>query len=333
MSRRACAAGLAVALLIVLTLPVMAQTTSRQMINLEGRAYDQASPPNPLAGSNDMVFGLFGADIGGTALFAENHPAVTFNNGYYAVKLGELTTGGIPSSVFANNDLYLEIQIGTETLSPRVRLTSEAFAFNADMLDGSHASAFAPSTGSANYLQNQTGSAQTAGFNISGNGLIGTRLGVGNANPVQRLQLGTHAYVSTSTPECIDLGGTYSNTAGTNVKLRLYDDGTYVYGFGVSLNQFDYVAPLGSNKHVFYAAGTALMAIQGNGNVGIATTSPTAALDINAATGYNQLRLRASFTPSGTSDSSGNVGDISWDSDYMYVKTSSGWKRAALSTW
>lgn len=40
----------------------------------------------------------------------------------------------------------------------------------------------------------------------------------------------------------------------------------------------------------------------------------------------------ATFTPSGSADSSGNVGDWAWDSDYAYVKTGAGWKRSALST-
>lgn len=39
------------------------------------------------------------------------------------------------------------------------------------------------------------------------------------------------------------------------------------------------------------------------------------------------------ITPSGTADASGSIGDVSYDSSYFYVKTSAGWKRAALSTW
>jgi hypothetical protein len=70
------------------------------------------------------------------------------------------------------------------------------------------------------------------------------------------------------------------------------------------------------------------------GKVGIGSgiTSPTAKLDVNGPTGYDQLRLRTSFTPTDTSDSHGNVGDIAWDDSYIYVKTSAGWKRTALST-
>jgi len=68
-----------------------------------------------------------------------------------------------------------------------------------------------------------------------------------------------------------------------------------------------------------------------NGRVGIGTTSPTAKLDINGSTGYNQLRMRTSYTPTSSSDTNGNVGDIAWDNNYIYIKTSAGWKRAALT--
>ena len=39
------------------------------------------------------------------------------------------------------------------------------------------------------------------------------------------------------------------------------------------------------------------------------------------------------ITPSSTSDASGSIGDVSYDDSYFYVKTSAGWKRAALTTW
>ena len=48
----------------------------------------------------------------------------------------------------------------------------------------------------------------------------------------------------------------------------------------------------------------------------------------------DKIRMRTSYTPTGTSDTNGNVGDVAWDADYIYVKTgASQWKRAALSSW
>ena len=88
--------------------------------------------------------------------------------------------------------------------------------------------------------------------------------------------------------------------------------------------------------------------------VGIGTTTPTARLhvksgfttsaqmaflvedsngtDLFKVTSDGRVGIPISVTPSGTSDSQGSQGDISYDDDYFYVKTSAGWKRAALST-
>ena len=53
----------------------------------------------------------------------------------------------------------------------------------------------------------------------------------------------------------------------------------------------------------------------------------------SGSTGYNQLILKTTYTPSGTTDTNGVVGDIAWDTSYIYVKTSGGWKRSSLGTW
>jgi len=62
------------------------------------------------------------------------------------------------------------------------------------------------------------------------------------------------------------------------------------------------------------------------------TSAATSAIDITGASGYSQLRLRSSYTPSSTTDTNGNTGDFSWDGNYFYVKTPAGWKRSALTT-
>jgi hypothetical protein len=89
--------------------------------------------------------------------------------------------------------------------------------------------------------------------------------------------------------------------------------------------------------------------------VGIGTSTPTARLHIKSGfttsaqmaflvedsngtdlfkvTSDGRVGIPTSITPTGTSDSQGSQGDISYDDDYFYVKTSAGWKRAALSTW
>lgn len=69
--------------------------------------------------------------------------------------------------------------------------------------------------------------------------------------------------------------------------------------------------------------------VNGSGNVGIGTTSPTTLLDVNA----NTVRVRTARTPASASDP-GATGEICWDANYIYVCTATNtWKRSALSTW
>ena len=82
----------------------------------------------------------------------------------------------------------------------------------------------------------------------------------------------------------------------------------------------------------------ALDAAHGNvvveaGNVVVgAVTGSTSKVDITGTNGYSQLRIRTQYTPSSSSDTNGNQGDIAVDDNYFYYKTSTGWKRVALST-
>jgi hypothetical protein len=72
------------------------------------------------------------------------------------------------------------------------------------------------------------------------------------------------------------------------------------------------------------------MRITEGGAVGIGTTSPSAKLDLDGASGDALLRLRVSKTPTSSADPSGNVGSFAWDDNYVYMKTNKGWRRAAL---
>jgi len=70
-----------------------------------------------------------------------------------------------------------------------------------------------------------------------------------------------------------------------------------------------------------------------SGKTGIGINgAPTSKLDIAGDSGYSQLRLRTTYTPASSADTNGNTGDFSWDGNYFYIKTPTGWKRAALTT-
>ena len=78
----------------------------------------------------------------------------------------------------------------------------------------------------------------------------------------------------------------FDNTYGdASPKVVMFDNGSNLYGFGVSNNDLDYFS---ANDHVFYtgsgggSAGTVAACINFDGEVGIGTESPTAQLYVKA---------------------------------------------------
>jgi hypothetical protein len=88
-----------------------------------------------------------------------------------------------------------------------------------------------------------------------------------------------------------------------------------------------------TNKYGVYQEGASdINYFAGKSYFGTTYAVPSSNVDINDATGYEGLRLRNDYTPSATADANGSTGQITWDADYIYVKTAAGWKRSALAT-
>jgi len=78
-----------------------------------------------------------------------------------------------------------------------------------------------------------------------------------------------------------------------------------------------------------YEAADEKMRILSGGNIGIATITPTAKLDINS----DILRLRTAKTPA-SAGAAGNAGDICWDASFIYICVGTdSWTRAAIAAW
>ncbi len=116
----------------------------------------------------------------------------------------------------------------------------------------------------------------------------------------------------------------FARKEGTGHAVRIRKGGD---GYGLFISQLGSDPALVINN----VSAESLLVVESTGNVGIGTASPTSRLDINGLTGTDQLRIRTSYTPTGTGDANGNIGDVTWDDNFMYIKTSAGWKRSALS--
>jgi hypothetical protein len=130
-------------LLFLWTGSAFAQATPPDAINYQGVLRD--SSDEPLEGTYGMVFRFFSADSGGEEILVDAHGTVTVSGGLFNVQLGSgnETDGSGPgeyttlSRVFADYpDLHLEVEVGGETLTPRVRVVSAGYALNTRYVRG-----------------------------------------------------------------------------------------------------------------------------------------------------------------------------------------------------
>ncbi|MBI5794145.1 hypothetical protein HZA87_03610 [Candidatus Uhrbacteria bacterium] len=132
------------------------------IITYQGRLLNANSVPVSDA-SLSMKFFFYTALTGGTCVWSNssatcdsNTPAsttartVTLTSGLFTQNLGDTTDSfaAIADSYFADNStLFLEVIVGSETLSPRRRLTAAPYALNAQTLDGIDSGSFLRDTG------------------------------------------------------------------------------------------------------------------------------------------------------------------------------------------
>jgi len=71
------------------------------------------------------------------------------------------------------------------------------------------------------------------------------------------------------------------------------------------------------------------MRLTHDSKVGIGESAPASRLEVKG-TAMSQFRMQTAGGPSTTNDTSGNVGDMAYDDDHLYIKTVNGWGRVAL---
>jgi len=187
----------------------------------------------------------------------------------------------VGGSIRTDNKLISSVATGTAPLE--VSSSTMVNNLNADMLDGQHASAFAPATSSTNYIQNQTAADQAAGFRINGNGIFnGGKLGIGTTTPELKLSvIGGQVLVDGS----ISNGGIYfrpGTTTGSpyNCSILAFSHAGSEIKDGLSINGYDGLSfCTGSNTRQ-----ERMRIVGSTGMVGIGTETPVATLDVNGDT-------------------------------------------------
>jgi hypothetical protein len=296
-----------VALLVVLFLLMSARAAFAQgtAFNYQGRLQDGGTPAN---GSYDLQFTLWDSSSGGTQQPQPSPSTVTKTsvavaNGVFTVQLD------FGANAFPGANRYLEISVrlaggGAFTiLSPRQPVTGTPYAIrsasagtadtatnatnattatNATQLGGVAASQYVittdPRLSAANYIQNTTSQQSASNFNISGNGIVGGRMGIATTSPGSLLALGVDAgatqYLSgqfqavntAAATSKIDFGG--GEVSGGNTVFRAGMEARQIWNSQFTDTELGFSTTQGG------VGGGERLTIKGNGNVGIGTTNP-----------------------------------------------------------
>ncbi|HVF48192.1 MAG TPA: hypothetical protein VNA17_11545, partial [Pyrinomonadaceae bacterium] len=148
----------------------------------------------PASGNHDFQFSLWDAATGGTQVGATlTLSSVTVTNGAFAATLEF-------GNQFPGLDRFLEVRVrptgagaSFTILTPREQIKAVPYAIkslhseNSQQLGGVAATQYVTlTTGGANFIANTTSPQASSNFNISGTGVIGTRMSVGT--PVKHPQ-------------------------------------------------------------------------------------------------------------------------------------------------
>jgi hypothetical protein len=93
-------------------------------INFQGTLCD--STGNPVTGTYNMQFSIYGDSTGGSSLWNEAHPSVEVTDGVFNLLLG--TVNVFQDSLFNGQERWLEHTIGGQILSPRTKMASVPYA-------------------------------------------------------------------------------------------------------------------------------------------------------------------------------------------------------------
>jgi hypothetical protein len=245
--------------------------------------------------------------IDNTAIGAYSLESNTINGGNTAIGSGSLQSNTIGygntgigyNSIPSNIDGYVNTGLGIYALHDNVS--------GYENVSAGHYSLFQNTTGYQNTgIGNQSMTSNTTGYINTGVGygaLGGNTIGLGNTS--------------------IGYGSGGSNDIG-NYNTFL--------GYGANSTPSNLVNATAVGYNAIVDQNDSMVLGNGLINVGVGISTPTSTLHLIGLSGFSQLRLETQYTPTSTLDTNGNQGDTAWDDNFIYIKTSVGWKRSGLST-
>ncbi|MBP9702489.1 tail fiber domain-containing protein [Candidatus Woesebacteria bacterium] len=110
--------------------------TPNRQLSFQGRLENASG--TPITAATNFVFKLHDASSGGSELYSSGTCSITPDtDGVFSTQIGGTCGAGIASSVFTENaDVWLEVTVGAETLTPRQQIATVAYALNSETIQG-----------------------------------------------------------------------------------------------------------------------------------------------------------------------------------------------------
>jgi hypothetical protein len=218
--------------------PASTDAAINPQINFQGKLTNPDGT-NVTDGTYSIVFSIYSASSGGSAIWAETQSGVSVASGIFQVSLGSVTS--LPGSVnFASNSLWLGVKVGADAeMTPRIQFTAAPYAFNADQVGGLTSAQFVQlaqgvqsdtSTTNASIGVNKTGITAsvmdlqrngTTVFSVGNNGAVLAKNQADSATAFQVQSTGSVAIITADTSNSEVLIG--SNTTDTTQVLLQLD--------------------------------------------------------------------------------------------------------------
>ncbi len=110
-------------LIVAVTMAIALLAAPPRTLTYQGKLTDDSGIA--ITGSVDLTFSIFNVVSGGTALWTETHSSVPITNGLFDVILGEITS---MATLDYDEQYWMELKVGTETLSPREKMAAVPYA-------------------------------------------------------------------------------------------------------------------------------------------------------------------------------------------------------------
>lgn len=246
---------------------------------------------NLISGVRKMTFRIYNnvTDPQAQAAWVEEHAEVTVRDGHFSVLLGNLTP--IPPAMFRSADRFIGITVDPhDEMAPRQRFASvpyslaSEYAHDAATVNGQPAAAFAAAGHTHDFL-GVPGRAPSVTVAENGN------VGVGINSPQANLHV----------------VGVESNANNAAVKIQNGPSTLFMDGDEIDSNAQTLLINTNTNRNISLA---------GTGRVGIGTTTPAAALDVNGnmrVKGASLVRIQRFENIGNDANFNSNISAIDYD--------------------